>query len=189
MNNTLVSWLARTAFVLGIVGATFSTATAAKPNFADFGGTYKGTWILTAPTLTTTYAASITGDVFTNKSGRKMSVTLSGILAAGSQTVPIQTSLKFNDKRKLTGDALLMGFVGPALTNPARFSGAKNFKFTLTAVPGATLLAQPVTGTVMNYRFKFSKKTLTITGTGVLVQGGSPVPLQITVTLRKRGKN
>jgi hypothetical protein len=169
--------------VVGLITLPAVPAKAAKKvDFSRFGGSYRGTWGVTASG--TAGFGNISADVAVPKNGSKMAITISGFVTISSLTYPIQTTFRFTSKRKLTGDAFLMGLAGPILTLPSKFSGAKNFSFALTAAPGATLAGNPVSGT-MFYTLKFTKSGLSILGAGDL--SGSQI--QVIINARKKKKS
>jgi hypothetical protein len=170
---------------LAVLSTPAEAAKKAKVDFSEFEGRYQGTWLITAGTQS--FAAGITGEVSSNKAGEKMRVDLSGILVSGSQSVPILTSIRFDNKRRVTTDSILLGFNGPSPAIVSKFSGKNGtFKFIISAAPGAMLATSDITGTTLNCTLKIKKRKLQIVALGSLVQGGTGTPIQIIVTLNKR---
>ncbi|MDD5201189.1 MAG: hypothetical protein PHC88_15465 [Terrimicrobiaceae bacterium] len=182
MNTTSLRTLIGTLLAAGFMTLP---AMAAKVDFSDFRGHYSGLWTLFASS--TSAAGNISANVSVPKNGSKMDITINGLLSVSGSTVPIQTSLHFTSKHKLKSDAVLMGFDGPILTLPASFSGSKQFAFTQTASPGATLAGNPISGTVA-YTLKFSKSGLSIQGTGSVSTGSSTAVVIVVHATKKKHK-
>lgn len=173
--------------VLFVVSLFFvSGAMAAKIDFTDYAGAYRGSWLITAGTES--FGTAVNVDVIVPKNGRKMTLDMSGILVAGMQSVGIFMTQRFYSKRKLKSTSPLMGFAGPVATRPTRFKGRNGkFRATITASPGANLVGSDISGTTVTYKYKFTRKKLTITGTGTLITFGTPTPLSLFISVRNHG--
>jgi hypothetical protein len=169
----------------GLVVLPSTPATAAKVDFSEFGGTYRGVWSIFANS--TSAATKITADVLVPKNGTKMIIVISGIVTVSSSTAVIQTTLHFSSTHRLRSDSLLMGFSGPVETLPVRFNGSKVFQFTQTAAPGAMLNASPIEGSI-KYTLSFNNSRLEIHGTGTLDTGtSSAVTIVVSAKKKKKG--
>jgi len=186
MRKPSLKTLIGTLLVTGLVILPSVPAMAAKVDFSEFRGKYTGRWTLFASGGSA--ATNSTADVKVPANGSKMIVTISGIMTVSGETIPIQTTLRFSSRHKLESDALLMGYNGPILTLPARFSGRKKFKFAQTAAPGATFSFFSISGTML-YTLSFTNSKLVIQGSGT-VEAGSTNAIVITVnaTKKKQGK-
>jgi hypothetical protein len=112
-----------------------------------------------------------------------MTITITGTGTVSGSPFPISATLKIHASRLITSNALLAGYAAPIATKNSRFSGKKVFAFPLTAATGAMLAGGPVSGTV-NYRLAFTKRGVSLTGSGLVVTSISNL-VQVSVTGRK----
>jgi hypothetical protein len=164
--------LTRAVSAIAIAAALLSASNAysAPVDFTPFAGKYVGSWLISSPSgggLTT----SVTVRVKVPRNGRTMTVTMQGTILLSGVRTPVSTTMVFGQNRKLTSDAVLMGYFGPASTLPARYALSRSrFDFAQFSAPGATILGTPFTA-AMNYTMRFSRTALSITGAGFLDTG------------------
>lgn len=126
---------------------------------------------------------TLTARVRAAKSGRKLKIKLSGIVDPSDTPVPITSTLKFDSKRRVRSNSLLLGYYGALKTEVARFRQKnKQLTFRLKTGSGATILGTPVDGSA-SYRITLGRRTFLIDGTGFLrpLPSGTPVPFAVFV--------
>jgi hypothetical protein len=121
----------------------------------------------------------------TSKSGRKLKVRITGVADPSDTPVPVDVTLGFTSKGKVTSSSFMMGLYGPLNTDSARFKQKRRtLTFTLKSGPGgASIFGTPLEGSVV-YRCKFGRKALSIVGNGTLrvLPAGTPFPYTVNLT-------
>jgi len=183
--KSLKLWIvAFLAIGLSVIDSGIARPVKASLDFTKLRGTYHGSWVLTASGSSA--PGSVTVRISVPKSGKTMTVSISGTADAFGTPIPISTTLTFNGKnRRLVSNALLMGYFSPIATDTTRFAGKGQFTATLTASPGATLAgAVPISGSIP-YTFTFGRHSLVIQGSGVVIASGTPTAVSLSVSANK----
>jgi hypothetical protein len=171
--------------LLAVSGAVLIAATAwsSKIELPHFKGGYPATAIFEIVGEKPDNAVLSTS-VRPSKSARKLKMRIAGTADPSDTPVPVDATLKFTDKGKVTSNSFMMGYYGPTNTAPAKFRKKGNvMTFTLkSGAGGASLNGTPVTGSV-KYRCRLTRKSLSIVGSGVLLVPPANTPIVYLVNL------